>query len=432
MRFLGIGDCNELGALYWRLQKSGHEVRVAIADSASRDIYRGLLSLCDDWRPELLWIKEAGKDGVILFEYANQGALQDTLRQQGFQVVGGSSFGDKLEQERSYGQKVLLEHGLQVLKSNAFDSFESGLHFIRENPRRYVLKFDGALLASTRNYIGQCADGRDMIEAIAMQARRWPGDIPPNFILMEHVEGVEVGVGAFFDGYEFLKPANLDWEHKRFFPADLGELTGEMGTVATYRNAETLFDATLGRLTHLFRQAGHVGYVNLNTIINAQGIWPLEFTCRFGYPGFAVLGALHKDGWDGILQKLFHRHATLNTYDGFSVAVALTVPPFPYADGYERLSKGLVVLTDELTEDEQRNIHYAEVTMEGEQMLTAGSIGYIAAVTGRGSTIEQARHNAYSLITKITIPNMRYRHDIGLRFTEQYQILQSYGWLGYD
>ena len=51
----------------------------------------------------------------------------------------------------------------------------------------------------------------------------------------------------------------------------MGELTGEMGTVATFEAHPSVIRATLAPLEPKLREAGHVGYINLNTIVNADG-----------------------------------------------------------------------------------------------------------------------------------------------------------------
>ncbi len=430
MRVLGVGHDCDLGALYQRLQASGHEVRVHVDDRDSRGLFAGILNQTANYRDELPWIREAGREGLILFEGTGWGKLQDTLREEGFNVVGGSEIGDRLETDRRFGQDTLAALGLRVANTVAFSSFDHGIAHLRHSRQRCVLKFNGSDMSATRTYIGQLEDGSDVLAMLELTRARWTFG-PPSFVLMEHIEGVEVGVGAFFNGEKFLLPANLDWEHKHFFAGDLGELTGEMGTLATYRGAQPLFEASLAKLAPTLRASRYCGYVNLNTIVNCAGIWPLELTCRFGYPGFTLLDALHVKPWAEVLTALISGEETLATRDGYSVGVVLTVPPFPYRDGYERLSKGLpICFRGELTEEQLAHVHLGEVALENGKLVTDGVIGYAMVVTGVGTSVQEAQSAAYTLSRKVVIPNLRYRHDIGERFLRTDQsALQRMGWL---
>src|SRR6185312_17565734 len=90
MRVLGVGENLDLGSLYLRLLADGHEVKVAVSDEGSRDTLRGRVTVVADWRAEVDWVRAAGRDGFVVFESASLGALQDELRRDGLQVLGGS------------------------------------------------------------------------------------------------------------------------------------------------------------------------------------------------------------------------------------------------------------------------------------------------------------------------------------------------------
>jgi phosphoribosylamine--glycine ligase len=227
-----------------------------------------------------------------------------------------------------------------------------------------------------------------------------------------------------------LRPVVIDFEHKHFFEGDRGELTGEMGTLVSYRNSRPLFEATLARMAEQLRDGRYVGYINLNTIVNEHGIWPLELTSRFGYPGFAICEALHDEGWDVIFQRMITRKGIeFATHAGFAVGVVLTVPPFPQTDRYEEISKGLPILfRGPLSDDDRRNLHFSEVEMQDGQLLTSGEMGYLMVATGRGNTAEAAREHAYGLARRVVVPNLRYRSDIGARFiASECQLLRQWG-----
>jgi phosphoribosylamine--glycine ligase len=434
MRFLGIGSSCDLGDMYLQLLGTGHEVRVFSADFAEHGVMGGMLTRVEDWRSQLDWVRAAGSDGVILFEGTEFGDEKDQLRGDGFQVIGGCAFGDRLENEREFGQAVLAEVGLQTAPAWTFHNFEAAIDFIVARPARYVFKLNGNETSSWRNYVGQSDDGSDMIALLRGQKARLEaiGCADLSFVLMQHLRGVETGVGAYFNGQRFLEPACLDWEHKRFFNGDLGELTGEMGTLVTYRNSDRVFASTLARLAPRLREERYVGYINLNTIINDDGIWPLELTTRFGYPGFAILDALQPQGWAPLFRSMLHADSdTFPTSPGYAIGVVLTVPPFPYRYGYAEISRGLpIVLGPELGATDLSHLHYGEVDRVGGQLVTSGIIGYVMVVTGAGDSVQVARDHAYRRARQVIIPNVRYRTDIGESFLQSgRQTLQRLGYL---
>ncbi len=415
MRFLGIGEYCDLGDMYHRLAAAGHEVRVYVEYPVAHDVFGGMLCFTPDWHAELPWLRKVGEEGVLLFESSVKGELQDQLRREGYQVIGGSSFGDRLENDRQFGQDMLRRLGLCIAQSTRFTDFGEAIEFVRATRLRYVFKSNGGDTLRTRNYVGELEDGADMIALLSLYGSQWKGTEKPDFVLMEHVMGVEVGVGAYFNGQHFLKPVCLDWEHKRLFPGELGELTGEMGTVVSYRGGERIFDATLGRMVDQLRESNYCGYINLNLIANEQGLWPLEFTSRFGYPGYAICEALHLEPWDAIFRKMLGgKNLEFATAPGFAAGVVLTVPPFPYSHGYEELSKGApIFLRSTMTDTDHAHLHFAEVALQGTQLVTSGRTGYVGVATGTGDTVEEACERTYALAQKVVVPNLRYRTDIG-------------------
>ena len=170
----------------------------------------------------------------------------------------------------------------------------------------------------------------------------------------------------------------------------------------------------------LLKQNGYCGYINLNTIVNEKGIWPLEFTCRFGYPGYAILDPLQRTPWADLFRSMLDRRAThFEVEPGFCVGIVITTPPYPYSREDVAEPKGFpIMFKGGLSADERANLHYGEVGLIEDVLVTSGASGYTLVVTGRGDTIAAARDAANALADKVVVSNARYRRDIGKKLIE--------------
>jgi phosphoribosylamine---glycine ligase len=144
---------------------------------------------------------------------------------------------------------------------------------------------------------------------------------------------VEVAVGAFFNGKQFIYPVNINFEHKKLFPGNLGPPTGEMGTSMFWSPPNQLFNQTLLKMESKLAEEGYVGYIDVNCIVNGNGIYPPEFTARFGYPTISIQQA----GMTTPIGQFFWDLASgndpkLRVKSGFQIGVRIVVPPFPFDD----------------------------------------------------------------------------------------------------
>jgi phosphoribosylamine--glycine ligase len=243
------------------------------------------------------------------------------------------------------------------------------------------------------------------------------------------VRGVEVAVGAFFNGSDFMLPINVNFEHKLLFPGNIGPATGEMGTCMYWSGPNKIFTATLAKLRNRLAEEGYVGYIDVNCIVNGQGIYPLEFTARFGYPTISI----QADGLSMPVGEFLYGMADgslaqFKTKRGFLVGVRVVVPPFPYHDPktFEANSKDRVII---FKKPNVEGVHIEDVKLVNGEWLITGKTGVVLIVTGFGHSVKQAQAQCYQRVKNVMIPNMYYRTDIGDRWHEDHDRLHTWGYL---
>jgi phosphoribosylamine---glycine ligase len=423
LNFLFVSYDALIGDTVWTVLKEGHNVKYSIDDPEDKEVADGFVPKIDDWRKEIDWA-----DVIIFDDVLGHGTEAEKLRKEGKLVVGGTVYTDMLEDDRSFGQEELRKHGIPIIPYKDFKSFQEGIDFVKANPGRYVIKPSGeAQNMKGLLFVGEEDDGKDVIQVLGDYNKAWSNKIP-SFQLQKRVVGVEVAVGAFFNGNEFVYPINVNFEHKKLFPGNLGPSTGEMGTAMFWSRPNKIFNSTLKKMENKLSEENYVGYIDLNCIVNGNGIYPLEFTARFGYPTIFI----QHEGMNIEMGKFLYLLAKgelreFKTKTGFQIGVRIVVPPFPFTDPetFEVKSKDSVIHFKKPTE----GIHIEDVKLVNGEWVITGNSGVVLVVCGTGVSMKQAQQQVYSRIKNIMIPNMYYRKDIGDRWYEDSDKLHNWGYL---
>ncbi len=424
MKFLFISLDALISDIAWQVVKEGHEVRYWIGSESEREIADGFVPKVDAWEPHVEWA-----DCIVFDDVLGQGAVAQKLRQAGKHVVGGSPYTDQLEDDRAFGQAELKAAGVSIIPQENFTSFDDAIAFVKANPRPYVIKPSGeAQNLKQLLFVGEEEKGEDVIQVLDDYKRAWADRIK-TFQLQRRIVGVEVAAGAFFNGSQFALPINVNFEHKKLFPGNIGPATGEMGTTMFWSEPNKLFNETLKKMESRLRRERYVGYMDVNCIVNSDGIYPLEFTARFGYPTISIQQEGIKMGIGEFFYRLAEGSLTnFKTRSGFQIGVRIVVPPFPFKDEatFNSNSKDAVII---FKKGQRDGIHIEDVKNVNGEWLVTGHSGVILIATGTGPTMKAAQKQVYNRIDNVMIPNMYYRKDIGDRWFEDFDRLHTWGYL---
>lgn len=423
-KFLFVSIDALINDIAWQVVKEGHDVRYFIQDKEIRDIADGFVPKTDDWKKDIDWAEVIVFDDVL-----GQGKKAQELRKKGKLVIGGTEYTDMLEDDRSFGQEELKKADVNIIPFADFTSFDAAIDYVKANPARYVIKPSGEAQNIKRLlFVGEEEDGVDVIQVLEAYKKSWSKEIK-EFQLQKRVTGVEVAVGAFFNGSEFVFPVNINFEHKKLFSGNIGPSTGEMGTTMYWSGPNQIFNETLKKMEPALRREGYVGYIDLNCIVNANGIYPLEFTARFGYPTISI----QQEGIQMPMAEFLYELASGELKEfkykkGFQIGVRILVPPYPFNDPqtFETYSKDSVILFKKPNLD---GVHIGDIKMVNDEWLLAGNSGVALIIVGTGQTMKQAQAQVYNRISNIMIPNMYYRNDIGDRWYEDSDKLHTWGYL---
>src|SRR3989338_4004155 len=422
-KFLFVSVDALINDIAWQVAKEGHDVKYCIQNKKIQDVADGFVPKSEDWK------QDADCADVIIFDdVLGYGKQAEKLRKAGKFVVGGTEYTDKLEDDRTFGQEEMKKAGINIIPFQEFNSFDDAITYVKANPNRYVIKPSGEAQNIKRLlFVGEEDDGVDVVQVLEAYKKLWTKKIKI-FQLQRRMTGVEIAVGAFFNGKQFIYPINVNFEHKKLFPGNIVPSTGEMGTSMFWSGPNKIFSATLKKFEEKLAEENYVGYIDINCIVNSNGIYPLEFTSRFGYPHIMILqDSMITPIGDFLYELAKGNKPQLKVKSGFHIGVRLVVPPFPFTDKetFEVKSKDSLIYFKKPLD----GVHLEDVKLvEGEWVVT-GNSGVILVVCGSGQTMKQAQNQVYGRIKNIMIPHMYYRTDIGDRWFEDSDKLHNWGYL---
>jgi len=427
MRFNFVSEYGDGLGLAMRCREEGHAARMWIHDKEALEVGEGLVDKVGDI--EDLVVDASVEDDVFIFDTSGFGLVADGLLKQGYAVVGGSVIADRLEKDRKYGTEVMKLAGIETPETFSFTSWEKAVAFVEEYDDRLVFKPSKKLGQEAASHVSY--DKTDLLEMLA-SLQDSIGIDKPEFDLQQFVKGVPVSSEAWFDGWDFVPSlGNHTLERKELMNENLGPSGGCTGNIVWSCDHEAcaLCEAGILQMKRFLRDHNYVGMIDLNAIVNADGVFGLEWTPRFGYDaGPTLFYGLLQNEVSETLAAFARRDKValkrLSLKSGIAAGLRVSVAPWP-SEGFTAQAEIPVrgITDEDIHENYWFNVRSGDRTTK---LRTAGAWGIVACLLGYGSSVRSAFKAPYELAEKLKLPDKQYRTDLIDQFKNDLAKLEDF------
>jgi phosphoribosylamine---glycine ligase len=421
MNILIIGNGGREHALAWKMRQSplcdtlfvapgnaGTALLAENVDIATEDFHK-LGRFCQEKSIEMMVVgPEAPLVNGIRDYFESDPWLKDVL------IIGPGKAGARLEGSKDFSKQFMLRNGIPTAKARTFEpsDIEQAFDYISTCKPPIVLKADG--LAAGKGVIISLSQAEAKAVIKDMLVNKKFGAASAKVLIEEFLNGIELSVFVLTDGKDYvILPEAKDY--KRIGEGDTGPNTGGMGAVSPVHFATPAFmqrveeQVVKPTITGLNREAiDYKGFIFVGLMNVGGHPYVIEYNARMGDPETqAVMPRIKND-----LVELFEATAKgelkdkkIEFDDRYAVTVALVSGGYPGEYEKGKAIKGL-------QEENKTLVFHAGTKKQHEHILTDG--GRVLAITGKGSSLEEAREAAYSRAAKIQWDGLYFRKDIGV------------------
>ena len=420
MNILIIGNGGREHAMAWKIRQSpncdklyvapGNAGTAIVAENVDIGVndFHKLGRLCQDQSIELVVVgPEAPLVNGIRDYFESDPWLKDIL------IVGPGKVGAQLEGSKDFSKQFMLRNQIPTAKARTFGvaDIEEAFDYITTCKPPIVLKADG--LAAGKGVIISLSQAEAKAVIKEMLVNKKFGEASAKVLIEEFLSGIELSVFVLTDGkhYVILPEAK---DYKRIGDGDTGPNTGGMGAVSPVAFATRAFmekveeKVVIPTIAGLNREAiDYKGFIFVGLMNVGGNPYVIEYNARMGDPETqAVITRIKSDLVD-LLSATARgelKDQKLEIDPRHAVTVALVSKGYP---GEYKKGASISGLKDET----RALIFHAGTKKDSGSIVTDG--GRVLAVTGNGSSLEEAREEAYSIARQISWDGLYFRNDIG-------------------